>query len=1748
MNDASTCTNKAALRRRLMYTVILMLALSAPARAQLSSSSTSGTTPLGMAPGAPAGSYALSGFESVNPYNGALNFRLPLLQVGGRGGVQHTITLAVEQHWRVDKNQLSTPGYLYDPQPNRWSTIDPGFSPGTMVGRRTGISQTVGILVYCPDPATALTRFTFTAPDGTEYELRDAQSNGAQMENVYQVDPGNQYSCQLLTTHLRGRVFVTSDGSSATFISDVVINDHGETTEPFSLPAELVYASGYLFMRDGTCYRIDGGKVLWIRDRNGNRMTFQYEYIGPGYRTTITDSLNRVVTVDTKIHDSMLNKDYDRISYKGFGGTTRTIKLWYSSLGNRLRPDFGTSAKTYSELFPTLDGSESTPYNPKVLSEIELPDGRQYLLKYNYYGELARVDLPTGGRIEYDYDAGVTGGNLDGVITYNGRKAIYRRVIERRVYKDAGVTLELRETYSRPEDSTGGNLGYVEVKHKDAAGTTLARDRHFYFGSPKESFFNEPYEYSGWKDGKEYKTELYDKGTSGALLRTADNIWQQPTAANTWPISGQGETDATAKPNQPQVTSTTTTLNDTGQVSKQTFTYDQYTNKTEVQEYDFGSPGTLVRKTQTTYLVSNLSVNYTTVNPNTTNPDPHATIHLRSLPLQESVYDNAGSEKARTTYEYDNYTQGLTDRSNISGHASVAFPPEPATHTVSYATRGNVTAHSVWELPSTPRTTRMQYDIAGNAVSVTDPKNNPPTLFDFGDRYGIPDDEAESNTVPVELSSGLQTYALATLVTNALGHTSYTQFDYYLGKPVNGKDANGAVAKGRYDDLLDRGTEVVAAENVSALRRRTQFTYNDAARMITTYNDAARMITTYSDQAAYADGLLKSEALYNGLGRTTETRQYETASAYIATLQSYDGLGRVVQTSNPYRPGSESLLWTTTVYDGLGRVLTVTTPDNAVVTTTYSGNVTTVRDQANKQRRSYTDGLGRLKTVDEMLEYPSASVYATTTYGYDALDDLTSVTQAPQPARNFVYDSMKRLKQATNPESGIINYTYDANSNLETKQDARSITTTYAYDALNRVTSRVYTNDPQNTPAVVYKYDNQSLPANYPPSFNRGSSIGRLVAVTYGGTSAGNYTGYGQLGRVTSSYQQTDSQNYAFSYEYNRASEMTKEIYPSGRAVQMEYDLAGRLAGVKNQANSLYYAGAAAGDTANRIQYGSHSAVSAMKLGNGLWEKTNFNSRLQPLLIKLGTAALPASVLQLDYGYGTTSNNGNVLSQNTVVGGTTISQAYTYDALNRLQTANEGGGAIWSQTYGYDRYGNRWVSNSFGYTLSSLTPQSQGAFNAANNRLFASVYDGAGNQTTDSQSRTFTYDGENRQTTFNGTVGQYFYDGDGRRVKKIDASGTTVFVYNAGGQLIAEYHGDPVPPPAGGGGTSYLTTDHLGSTRVVTKSDGTVKTRYDYLPFGEELGAGVGQRTTGMGYSAADSTKQKFTQKERDNESGLDYFGARYYSSAQGRFTSVDTAGIGKGHLIKPQLLNRYAYAIDNPLRFFDPDGQFPYDFYIRAFAPPKSFSGTGFRDDARGFSADPNVSSRVKQSFTVDPTARTFSGATTASDPSYLNGIKMTETPSGSASASFERNSFGNTIAVIGSDFKGSNPFFAGLAPNIEARSSIAVTEDLKGGKLFVAVDLSSKQFPATEALVADSSGQTIFLGGGAAYGNAGNLITAGQEKISSRDFVIGINDKGVFQSVTVDGKTYSVADWNKLATANSAGPLPREDKDKQR
>jgi YD repeat-containing protein len=321
------------------------------AHAQVVSSATDGKTPSGLSPGAPAGSYPLSGFENINPYNGNLNFRLPLLGVGGRGDARTAVTLAIDaKKWRVEHHVTTHPDTgveldSYAPKPNWWTGIEPGYGPGVLQGRQVG----EGARSCSSDPFyrwyfySTLTRLTFTAGDGTEYELRD-QLTGGQPAAVS--NPCAQGAS-------RGAVFVTADGTSATFVSDAVIYDTNKGA--MSRPTNI-YPSGFLMLRDGTRYRIDGGRVTWLRDRNGNRVSFAYTQ---GRVTTITDSLGRQVTVVYDLTDVAPYTFYDEITYTGFGGATRTVRVRKGTLGNSFRPNSGYSLQTYKGLFPELNNAST---------------------------------------------------------------------------------------------------------------------------------------------------------------------------------------------------------------------------------------------------------------------------------------------------------------------------------------------------------------------------------------------------------------------------------------------------------------------------------------------------------------------------------------------------------------------------------------------------------------------------------------------------------------------------------------------------------------------------------------------------------------------------------------------------------------------------------------------------------------------------------------------------------------------------------------------------------------------------------------------------------------------------------------------------------------------------------------------------------------------------------------------------------------------------------------------------------------------------------------------------------------------------------------------------------------------------------------------------------------------------------------------------------------------------------------------
>lgn len=1433
-----------------VFVVTLLLALLAGHAFSQNTTSNplDGYTPSGLAPGAPVGSYPLSSFDTINPYSGGMSFNLPLLSIGGRGSAGYTIRLPIEQKWTVNHSTADggVPNQHYDFYDAEFNAFilgtRAGYGPGALYGR-----QVASNYMYCDYadsflPTRTLTRFTFATPDGTEYELHDVQTDG----NPFYVG-----TCAFNGTS-RGKVFKTADGSAATFISDQPVVDQ------IFIYSGIIGGNGYLFLRDGTRYRIDDGTVTWMTDRNGNKLTFEYN--NDAQVSSIKDSLNRQVTIEYYVNDVAPYGLCDRITYKGFDGATRIIRVSYDSLGNVLRPGF--SVQTSQNCFPELNNasSYSACTGGALVSAVWLPerpdhsDRRSYKFYYDNYSELARVELPTGGAFEYDWAGGYNNGPVSGAVCFDC--SIYRRIIERRVYSD-GVNLESRMTISKPDTLSGGAVqsnSFVETDQYDSASRLIGGARHYYFGHAWQSVLpNDPVNYPDWHEGKEYQTETLDSDGSTVLRRTT----------STW--------DATAPTSQfgpgsnPRVIETDTTLEPDGanQTSRQTFAYDQYNNPTDVYEYDY--LGGLLRHSHTIYLTTN-DVNgavYDTVNPNTSSPNVSATIHLRSLPLQTSIYDGGGVERARTRFEYDKYSDtyhaSLLSRPNISGlwdGTADSRPAGPNYTDPNYTTRGSVTAVTRYLLdgsgnPTNSITAYTQYDTAGNAVKTIDPRSTPTnviaTLFDFTDHFGSPDADVRNDTVPSELapqgSSTQSTYAFPTQATNALGQIARMQFDYHLGRPIDAEDTNGVVTSVYSDtaEALDRPTKVIRRANKDIdVRSQSSFSYDDSNRVV----------TVTSDLINFNDNALKSETLYDKLGRPIESRQYESGTQYIAVkqipfvrLQDPDtGVWTSAsQSSNPYRPQSEQPVWTTSFFDSLGRGIKVQTPDNAIARTAYSGNTVTVTDQhatyeTGKSRKSVSDALGRLT---EVYEDPNNLNYRTT-YTYDALDDLIGVSQIDpisqyNQTRTFVYDSVKRLTSVTNPESGTVGYQYDNNGNLLVKTEARGVSAHYDYDVLNRAIRRWYNGSSlvtaltQNNPAlpagvgtsdeVKYFYDSQSLPAGAPsissPDFySRGYSTGRLVAVTYGGGSAGDYYGFDAAGRSVQKIQQTGNINYPTTATYNLVDALTFERYPSGHTTSYVYDGAGRTSsfvGTLGDGTGRTYA--------TGISYSALGGMSQEQFGTqtAIYNKRYYNVRGQLAEIRDGTEPSNTSWNRgaIINGYcdhcsgasyplneGMPDNNGNLKKQEYLIPKQDVpqptqfevqTQQFDYDQLNRLQDVHEGNS--WKQQHTYDRFGNRTIDQ---VSTTPGIPKPNFGVDITTNRLTAPTgstmsYDAVGNLTNDNYTGQGqrAYDAENRMTGAQGGVNStwqyYAYDGEGKRIRRNVNGVETWQVYGFGGQLISEY-------------------------------------------------------------------------------------------------------------------------------------------------------------------------------------------------------------------------------------------------------------------------------------------------------------------------------------------------------------------------
>lgn len=231
-----------------------------------------------------------------------------------------------------------------------------------------------------------------------------------------------------------------------------------------------------------------------------------------------------------------------------------------------------------------------------------------------------------------------------------------------------------------------------------------------------------------------------------------------------------------------------------------------------------------------------------------------------------------------------------------------------------------------------------------------------------------------------------------------------------------------------------------------------------------------------------------------------------------------------------------------------------------------------------------------------------------------------------------------------------------------------------------------------------------------------------------------------------------------------------------------------------------------------------------------------------------------------------------------------------------------------NQVYSYDSFGNILQNGSFNSTYT------------ANNQMFGYSYDAAGDLLSNGIVA-MAWTAEHRLASAGGAT--YIYDGEGNRVSKQGVGTTdTVFFngrpiarYNAGqwtdliygpNGLLAEVEGTENAEPV------YRVLDHLGTEVGTVTSNHILTNPLDYAPFGQVIAGNT-------------NDPYLFTGKERDTESGLDYFGARYYASSMGRWMSPDWAekpeAVPYSSLENPQSLNLYGYVGNNPLSHADADG-----------------------------------------------------------------------------------------------------------------------------------------------------------------------------------------------------------------------------------
>jgi RHS repeat-associated protein len=1235
----------------------------------------------------------------------------------------------------------------------------------------------------------------------------------------------------------------------------------------------------------------------------------------------------------------------------------RTLQFSDSS-GNPLTIQVNyTSVPAHTNFCPyiTADNCSEFSGNLSEVSQIILPNGMTYTFNYvhNDLGEPSSMTLPSGAQIGWTW------------ATYDGGE-----------WPEPAVT-------SRSE-TVGGQVFTWTYGHGSAPGTSMVQTIIDPLGNETDlAGANVPlgpagcsYQPIGVMIGT--KQFFSGNGTSKVLLRTETTDYSNAYCA-VQPIR------------------VTTTWNQTNQVSKVETDYDSFavpgissvtlsaSNPTARREYDWGTgaPGNLLRRTAFSYLHLANS-NYLSAN-------------ILDRVTSKTVYDSANNTCqglsqacAVNSYSYDSTTITSTSSTQAPNHDYTG-------HGSTFTVRGNLTQTSHWLNSSGAwLNTTNTFDDLGNLRSTMDPNGNV-TSYNYTDNF----------TDGTNRNAQAFVTQITHPVTNGVNHIEKKQYFWYTSLVAASCGQNFSAACVNNASLPQPDYVTFTYDS---MRRPLAITRGDGGITTGSYNDTSLPLSVAASSSITSALSKTTTTLFDDLYRLKQTQLTSDQQGTVFTDTTYDALGRKSTVTNPHRSAASPTDGTTTFfYDALGRSCLLVPPDGTQpspgvscpstrptgdVLTTYSGNTVTVTDQAGISRKSVADGLGRLTQV---FEDPAGLNYETD-YQYDALENLTRVDQkggdsntAHWRTRIFAYNSLSQLLCAANPEiqmvtchnpdsgtytAGTTRYSYDNNGNLTTKKSPKpnqtsgsvTVTATYAYDALNRVTSKSFDN---GDPTINYAFDGV-VPTGWPTAcapgtFSFGNSIGKRTAMCdAAGMELWGSSITSGIGWMTTDQRTTNSVTKTATYQNNFGGGLATLTYPSGRAITYTPDGVGRTSKVVDFPNSInYVVGTCANGTDNfGVCYTPPGSPSSLTNGANLLSTFYYNPRLQPCRMSVkssGTAPVSCTdtalgnVLDFNYNFNLgASDNGNVIKI-TNNRDTTRDINYGYDTLNRIAYAYTDGN-LWGETYQIDPWGS--LNKILPYT-GKPQPENLNQTAGPNNQFTGMSYDAAGNLLNDGASN-YAFDGESRVTTAAGVA--YTYDGSGKRVKK---SSGKLYWYGLGNDTLNEtdlagntnnstfnefvfFGGRRIARRDSSGNVFYYLADHLGTSRVMFQS-GQTSPCYDadFYPYGVE-------RTP-----VVNSCPQnyKFTGKERDSESGLDNFGARYNSSILGRFMTPDWAArptsVPYAVFSNPQTLNLYSYSTNNPTSHADADGHWdPWEHveittlsYAQAHLPVDERIVTGVRD-----------------------------------------------------------------------------------------------------------------------------------------------------------------------------------------------------------